>query len=220
MTSGADAERLALLVHELRSPVAALSAISHALADERLDAASVRELVRLALGACRSAARIVADAAVGPLDRVEVDVESLIRDAVAAAVLEGGDVRASIEGPLPRIRGDEVRLRQALDNLVRNALVHSGSGGVIVVGARHEGRSVSIFVADRGRGIPVDEQARIFERGGRVDASSEGAGLGLAVALKIARAHGGTLEVESTPGSGAVFTLALPVADGESVPPT
>jgi signal transduction histidine kinase len=209
--AGAE-ERLALLVHELRSPVAALSAISDALADEREDGDSLRELVRLALVACRSAARIVADAALGPLELGEVDVEEVVHDAVAAAVLEGGEVRATIDGGLPRVSADEVRLRQALDNLVRNALMHSGSSGEVVVSARRDGDSICISVADRGRGISPDDQARIFEPGARLDPSAEGAGLGLAVSRAIARAHGGTLTVESTPGAGAVFTIVLPSA--------
>lgn len=211
MTARSDDERLALLVHELRSPVAALSAISDALAEEHRDPVAVRELARLAVTACRSATRIVADAALGPLDRTDVDVEAVIRDAVAAAVLEGGHVRASVEEPLPRISADEVRLRQALDNLVRNALVHSGSNDAVVVGARREDSSLVVSVADSGRGIPIAEHARIFERGTRADPSTKGAGLGLAVARAIARAHGGTLSVESAPASGAVFTLALPI---------
>lgn len=210
MRTAADTERLELLVHELRSPVAALAAISDALTDDSYDQAYVRELAALALAACRSATRIVEDSAVGPLQRADVEVGALVRGAVAAAALEGGSVRARVEDRLPPIWADEVRLRQALDNVVRNALVHSGSDEEVVVSAFRDGDSVIVSVADKGRGIAHVEHERIFERGARLDESKRGSGLGLPVARSIVRAHGGTLSIDSAPGSGATFTIALP----------
>ena len=111
MNATTDGDRLALLVHEVRSPVAALTAIAEALADGEFDQGAVRELARLALGACRGVDRIVGEAALGPLRLAEVDVQILVRDAVAAAVLGGAHVRATIENELPRIDVDPVRLR-------------------------------------------------------------------------------------------------------------
>jgi signal transduction histidine kinase len=213
MNAAPDRERLALLVHELRSPVAALTAISAALGDRELDTGSLRELVRLALGASRSVDRIVDDAALGPLALADVDVARVVRDAVAAAALQGGAVRARIEEGVPRLNGDAVRLRQALDNLIHNALVHSGPEAAVVVAARRDGHFVVVSVADSGRGISEGDQERIFEPGVRLDSAGEGSGLGLAVAESVARAHGGSLSVESTRGSGATFTISLP-ADG------
>lgn len=214
MKTTSERERLALLVHELRSPVAALAAISEALAEGRLDAGSLRELVRLTRGACRSVERIVDDAALGQLRLSHVDVAGVVRDAVAAAALEGGCVEANVESGLPPIRADEVRLRQALDNLIRNARVHSRSrSGVVVAASRNRG-SILLSVTDSGRGIAEADQARIFEPGVRLDAAEPGSGLGLAVARAIARAHGGTLGVKSDPGSGTTFTLTLPLETG------
>jgi signal transduction histidine kinase len=216
VSTDAEHDRLVLLVHELRSPVAALTAISDALADGSVEGSSVRELARLAILACRSATRIVEEAAVGPLERTEVDVAAMVRDAVTAAVLEGGHVRADLEPAPLRISADEVRLRQALDKLLRNAAVHSGSDDV-VVGVHREGQRLLITVSDDGRGIPRADQARIFERGERLDASAPGSGVGLAIARSIVEAHGGTLELESASGSGATFTIVLPLADGEGM---
>ncbi len=207
-----DGDRLAFLVHEVRSPVAALSAIAEALADGDLDEGTQRELAGLALAACRGIERVVGDAAVGSVRLEEVDVGRLVKESVAAAVLGGASVRASVAADLPRIDADPLRLRQALDNLVANSVTHSPPGHEVVVNARVGEGEILLSVSDRGGGIPVEEQERIFEPGVRLDTSRPGSGLGLAVARAIAEAHGGTLTVESAPGRGATFNLALPSA--------
>jgi signal transduction histidine kinase len=209
MIAERERDRLELLVHEVRSPVAAVVAISDALADGDYDASSVRELVRLALDACQAVERIVTDAAAGELQLDRVDIGALVRDAVAAASLEGGDVRVSVETGVLRIRADRVRVRQALDNLIRNALVHSGTREVLVE-ARTEPGSVLVSVRDAGRGIRAEDQTRIFEPGARLEEAASGSGLGLAVVRSIANAHGGSVRVESRPGAGATFTIVLP----------
>ncbi len=72
--------------------------------------------------------------------------------------------------------------------------------------------TVLLSSTDRGPGIPIGEQERIFEPGVRLDRERSGSGLGLAIARAIAESHGGTLTVESVPGEGATFTIALPVS--------
>ena len=204
-------DRLAILVHEVRSPVAALAAIAETFPDVRLEPGERRSLVGLAAAACRGIERVVTDATVASVRREEVDVGRLVAEAVAAASLGGANVRAEVSRGLPLLHADPLRLRQALDNLVSNALVH-GAGGEIVVRASSKGGNVLLAVEDHGPGIPADEQERIFDAGVRLDTRRPGTGLGLAVVRAIAEAHRGALSVQSTPGRGAMFTLQLPLA--------
>jgi two-component system sensor histidine kinase BaeS len=206
MTESAD-ERLAILVHEVRSPVAALAAVAEALADLD-DGPGRRELVRLALGACAAIERIVTDIKVASVRPVPVDVATLVDDLVAARVVAGVAVEARVEAGLPRLEADPVRLRQALDNLVTNAIVHGGGHIVVTVASSTGGLVFS--VADEGEGISAADAARIFEPGVRLDEGRAGSGLGLALTKAIVDAHRGTITVESVPGRGATFTIVLP----------
>lgn len=211
MSDRVDHERLAVLVHELRSPVAALSAIARTLSDRSAQATERDELVRLALGACRGLERIGLDVVATSVRREALDPGALVRDVVATARIRGVEVVAEVEGSLPSVWGDPVRLRQALDNLVANALVHSGTDAAVAVSAATGDDGVVLLsVADSGVGIPEHEQERIFDTGTRLDPNRPGSGLGLALVRAIAEAHGGRLSVVSAPGAGATFTIALP----------
>jgi two-component system sensor histidine kinase BaeS len=210
--SGPDRNRLAILVHEVRSSVAALAAIAETYPQVRDDVAANRPLVELALAAARGIERVVTDAAVASVRREQVDIARLVEETVAAAVLGGGNVRADVATGLPLLEADPLRLRQALDNLVSNALVHSGSTAEVIVRARGGGESIMISVLDTGAGIPLDDQQRIFEAGVRLERERPGSGIGLAVVRAIAEAHGGALTVESVPGEGASFTVEIPLA--------
>lgn len=209
MSDPLERERLAVLVHEVRSPVAALAAIADTFVDVGPGTPDRRELARLALAACRGLERIVLDVVTASVRRELVDPGELARDVAVTASLGETRVEVAIEPGLPLVSGDPVRLRQALANLVTNALVHSGSDEV-VVGARPDRDGVALFVSDSGIGIPEAQQERIFEAGERLDPERPGWGLGLAVVQAIAEAHGGSLGVTSTPGEGATFTLVLP----------
>jgi two-component system, OmpR family, sensor histidine kinase BaeS len=210
MTEGLDAERLAILVHEVRSPVAALSAIAEALPEAERGNGARLELVRLAISACRGVERIVADLAVASIHVKPVDVEALVRDAVSAARLRGAPVEASLESPLPVIDGDPDRLRQVIDNLILNAVRHGPPGGAVWVRAEADD-TLRISVTDTGDGIPAEQRERIFDVGIRLDPESEGAGLGLALSRALAEGHGGSLTVACAGGSGTTFTLTLPL---------
>jgi signal transduction histidine kinase len=146
----------------------------------------------------------------------DVDVARLVEDAVATASIGQDEVRvrANVAGTVPFVRGDRERLRQIVTNLIDNAIKYSPGGDEVEVTVRPANGSVRIVVTDHGPGIPRDQQRLIFEKFGRADvpgSSKPGTGLGLFIARSIAEAHGGTLDVRSTPESGATFELTLPL---------
>lgn len=210
MNAGIDNDRLAVLVHEVRSPVAALSAVAETVGEAPLDGAMRRELVKLALAACRSIERIVLDLAVASVRTEAIDVGALARAAVASFSLRGAGVVLEVGDGLLVVDGDVVRLRQALDNLIENALRHAVPSDPVVVRVKRSEASVEMAICDTGPGIPAEELARIFEVGVRLDEGASGSGLGLALARALVDAHGGLLEVESAPGKGSTFTITLP----------
>jgi len=212
MSSRLDTDRLAVLVHEVRSPVAALSAVADALVGGDVDPSARRELTRLAVLACRAIERIVADAAVTSIRREAIEPVALVNDVVAAARLRG--VRIALTAPerAPAIEADPTRVRQVLDNLLTNAVVHGGREVDISVSVRVD-EELRIDVSDNGPGIAPDALETIFEAGVRFDSAAPGAGRGLALARAGAEGHGGTLTVVSAPGDGTTFTLSLPLRD-------
>jgi signal transduction histidine kinase len=110
--------------------------------------------------------------------------------------------------------GDEERVRQILLNLVSNAIKFSDRGGRVVVGCEADSDWTLIHVRDDGPGIPREKHEAIFhpfvQTDRRLNRPREGVGLGLAISRDLARAMGGELSVESTPGVGSTFTLRLP----------
>ncbi|MFE6974967.1 ATP-binding protein [Streptomyces sp. NPDC057682] len=126
--------------------------------------------------------------------------------------------------PLPGLTADPVRLRQAIGNLVSNAVRHTPPGGRVTVrlhGSEH-GDAVVVDVEDTGSGIPPADLPHVFDRFWRGEKSRSrrtgGSGLGLSIVRKLTEAHGGTATAVSVPGEGSVFTLRLPTA-GAGLPP-
>jgi two-component system sensor histidine kinase FlrB len=126
-------------------------------------------------------------------------------------LLKEKETRLLVEDGCPGevIVGGRKALFGALVSLLENALQASGPGSAIRLSAVPGENEIRLVVADEGPGIPEDLQARIFEP--FFTTRSQGTGLGLPIALGVARAHGGSLEVKSSPGAGARFTLFLPV---------
>jgi len=111
-------------------------------------------------------------------------------------------------------RGEFRRVLQILINLIGNAIAYSPEESQIWIRLDREGHHASVTVADQGRGLNEAEQARVFEKFERLGRSGDGgSGLGLYISSRLARAMEGTLTVESAPGQGARFTLALPALD-------
>jgi len=96
-------------------------------------------------------------------------------------------------------------------NLIGNAVRYAPPGTTVAVTATAQDGVAAVTVADRGKGIALQDQARVFEKFERVDpAEPGGSGLGLYIARRLARAMGGDIILDSAPGEGARFTLALP----------
>ncbi len=161
--------------------------------------------------------RLLADVTAATLRLSRVDVGAIARDASEAAALGGHAVNVlAPENVDAVVLGDAERLRQALDNLIGNAIGHSSPDDAVTVTTRCSGGSVVVEVADRGEGIAAVDLERIFEQGVRATSSRPGSGIGLAIVREIAREHGGEIEVESSPGQGATFRLVLPAASDAS----
>jgi NtrC-family two-component system sensor histidine kinase KinB len=121
------------------------------------------------------------------------------------------DLLLELLEPLPRLQADQPQLERVLDNLIDNALRHTGPGGRIRLHARRHGDRVIISVEDNGEGIAYGQQGRIFEPFVQVGRKKGGAGLGLALCKEIVQLHGGRMGVYSRPGQGTQFYMALTV---------
>lgn len=153
-----------------------------------------------------------------PMAEEKVDVKALCLEAAEAiresAERKGLDFAVEIGTGAGSVKGDPGRLRQALDNVLKNAVGCTDAGGRVLLHAGGTRAAAEIVVSDNGRGIPAEEQARVFDRFHRTaegQAPEEGAlGLGLPLARQFVEAHGGTIELVSEPGQGTSVTFRLP----------
>lgn len=128
-----------------------------------------------------------------------------------SALEKGINLSVEVQGPLPWLQADRPQLDRVLDNLIDNALRHTGTDGQIRLQARRHGERVIISVEDNGEGIAYGQQGRIFEPFVQVGRKKGGAGLGLALCKEIVQLHGGRMGVYSRPGQGTQFYMALAV---------
>ena len=203
--------------HELRTPVAIIKAELETALRRAPDDPDLREALTAAVEECDRLAQLAEDLLVlarsgdgalavrpEPLDAGEL-LERIRTRFSARARERGRDLRVAAE-PGVTLNADELRLSQALGNLVDNALRHGE--GAITLSARRAGDAVELEVADEGDGPPAELRPRAFERFARGDEarSRGGAGLGLAIVRPIAEAHGGTAEL----AAGSAVRLRLP----------
>jgi two-component system OmpR family sensor kinase len=152
-----------------------------------------------------------------PLERAPVDLTHIASDAVedARVVQPGRNIEFEAPGSLV-VHGDDARLRQAVGNLVGNALVHTPADANVRVRVGTSGGEAFVEVSDSGPGLPPEDAGRVFDRFYRVDPSRSresggGVGLGLSIVAAIVEAHGGRVWLETSPGQGATFTIAVPL---------
>jgi signal transduction histidine kinase len=216
--------------HELRNPLAGIMSGIEVLRGGAKDDPDARDrfLARLALDAERmtrltqSLLMLARVEAAGERDPSQVvDVSLAAEEATeAVAAPEGVELRAEIEADLVA-EGDPVLVRQVLIGLLTNASTHTPPPGTVTLrAARAEERTVTIEVQDTGKGIPPEEQDRVFERFYRGSATleGEGFGLGLSIAKRMVHVMGGEIGLRSTPGEGSTFWVRLRAAKPTPTP--
>jgi two-component system, OmpR family, sensor histidine kinase SenX3 len=228
-------EFVAAVSHELRTPLAVIRSAGDNLADGVVDdAMQIRKYGDLVRSEGRRLSEMVEQilefagiqSGQRRFEPRRVDVSALLDSVLtaSAALIDAARMTVEIEIPrdLPPVSGDEPALRRVFQNLLGNAIKYGAEGHWIGLRARLSANDIQITVADRGRGIPAAEQARIFEPFYRaadvVAAQIQGAGLGLSLVHRIVEAHGGRVAVKSSPGEGSEFTVHLPARRPEPVP--
>jgi signal transduction histidine kinase len=146
-----------------------------------------------------------------------VDLADIARRAAGLLKVRAADQSVRIDAPTMdeaiEAKGDFRRVLQIIVNLLSNAVRYSPRGSSVWIRTEIEGDLAAIIVADQGKGISIEDQARIFEKFERVDPSEPGGtGLGLYISRRLARAMGGDINVDSAPGQGSRFVLTLPLA--------
>jgi signal transduction histidine kinase len=147
----------------------------------------------------------------------DIDLADIARRAAGLLQVRAGDRNVRIDRPASddrlAARGEFRRVLQIVVNLIGNAVRYSPEGSMVWLRTERDADTAVLIVADQGKGIAIDDQARIFEKFERVDASEPGgSGLGLYISRRLARAMGGDIVVDSAPGQGARFVLTLPAA--------
>jgi two-component system sensor histidine kinase HydH len=206
---GALGEMSAVLAHEIRNPLASLKGHAQLLA-ERLGADGPERLkADLVVKEAQRLEALTTDlldfARSGPVERKAVDPGALVRS--CADEVAAGAFAVRTDGAPGTFPLDERRVRQALSNVLHNARQASGQGTRPEVTASAEGGALVVTVRDFGPGIPAGDEKRIFSP--FYTTRTTGTGLGLAVALRVAELHGGTVTAENHPGGGALFRLTF-----------
>jgi PAS domain S-box-containing protein len=219
-------EFLSVVSHELRTPLTSIRGSLGLIAGGVCGplTAPVAEMIGIAMANSQRLSRLVSDLldlerlATGrmPLHMADLDVAELVsevaRQQLPAALHAGVELCVDVTPAIAT--GDEHHLTTAIVNLLSNAIKFSEPGGTVVLTTGYGADTTWIRVKDHGRGIPANLKGHIFERFSQVDASDAttkgGAGLGLSITAHIVAALGGSVDVESEPGAGSVFSILLP----------
>ena len=214
-------EILAVVSHDLRGPLHAISLATEALKDE-VEGSAVRYLGAIERASAR-AERLITDLLEASaiengaltLSRAPIDAGAILRQAAAEHELlakeSGGAIVAKIPDEPVLVEADRDRVLQVLGNLIGNSLKHAKGAPIELSVERQRGEAV-VVVRDHGPGISSTELPHVFDRYWTGRTKKGGAGLGLAIARGIVAAHGGSLTVDSRQGEGAKFLFTLPLA--------
>ena len=217
---------IAWVSHDLQTPLTSIRAILEALSDGVVDEPEmVHRYLQTAQRDVRSLSVLIddlfqmaqLDAGGFPLNRAQASLNDLISDTLESfselAYRESVALEGKVESNVDPVYMDTQAIGRALNNLISNALRHTSTGGKIHVSARRTGEGVEVVVSDTGEGIRAEDIPHIFERFYRGEKSRSratgGAGLGLAIARGIVRAHGGDIRAESKMGKGTRFIFHI-----------
>lgn len=206
--------------HELRSPLARIR-VALALAQREAEAPVQKDLERIdqeterldqLVGQILTLARLRTSTLE---DHVDVDLKHLVSEVVADAKFEQPGAQIAFKaGVRPVIRANPGELASAIENVIRNAVLHSGPESRVEVNLEPTPGELVLTVADNGRGVPEQDLERLFEPFYRVDPSRDhkqsGYGLGLAIAARIVERHGGKVDAMNRPGGGLAVSFRLP----------
>ena len=212
--------------HELRTPLTAIQSVGEVGLREPRDGPGYRAIIGSMLEEVDRLARLVgrllmlsrADTEAGQAEHEPVNLLALAREVVAHLEVLAEEKQETItveSGPALKVLGERLVLRQALINLVHNAIKFTPDGGRVVIRVAQLGELVVMDVTDSGPGIPSEAQARLFDRfyRGAQDAESgpDGTGLGLSIARRAVEANHGHLVLERTGPTGTTFRISMPI---------
>lgn len=215
--------------HELKTPVAAMGVLAEALLESTDEPENVRRFGSKIYAESQRLASMVGElielsrlqGAERLPDLVAVDVDSVVQEAMSRHKVAADNADITIDTDPPsglQVLGDQQLLVTAMANLIANAIAYSPNGSTVSVSRCRRGDAVEIAVTDRGIGIALADQERVFERFFRADKarsrSTGGTGLGLAIVKHVAANHNGAIRLWSRPGTGSTFTLSIPAYHG------
>jgi PAS domain S-box-containing protein len=228
-------EFVGLISHELRTPLSSILGYLELMRDDEESPLSDEQLLYLGV-AERNAHRLLrlvgdllftaqVESGRFPLDITDVVLGTVVSASVESATPVAGAAGVTLVSEVPseavQVRGDAVRLGQAVDNLVSNAVKFTPSGGTVTVSLRRDGDEAVIAVTDTGIGIPAVELSQLSQRFFRASTATRnavpGVGLGLTITKAIVTAHGGRLDIASEEGVGTSISLVLPVETPQPV---
>ncbi len=221
---------LSAATHELRTPLTVILGYNSMLAESLQDRLNdeEQETMRESVTACKRLIRLVnsmldisqIESGRMPMNFTRADLRQLVQGAVALFQNEARqhqlELKLELPARMPRIELDAERIQQVLLNLLGNAVKFTPPGGTITVAVRNraEAQEAEVAVTDTGRGIALEDQARIFDEFGQIrgrrPVGSEGSGLGLAISRRIVAAHEGAIRVKSELDRGSTFSFTLP----------
>ena len=213
-------------VHEIRTPLSALSAAAHLLKSNRVTEDQKKKMI----GILEAEIEALSDMSSSFLDLArlesgrkqyhvnEFDLRDLLLECHEFISSEAQKLQITLEmdipDNLPRIIGDRKQLKQAFFNLLNNAIKFNKKDGTVKIKAAAKKKNIQVTISDTGIGIPVDEHPHIFEKFYRVKSHRDqvpGTGLGLSVVKQIIAGHGGEISFTSKVDSGTTFTVNLPI---------